>query len=83
MRLAKVTCIGPGGASLVVDATGENGLEVRGDESNSVAYILDGDLPPFTENPTAPYPRVMAVIPTSWALAYEWEHTAPLPRVPE
>jgi hypothetical protein len=76
MRLAKVTCVSPGGATVVVDATGEQGLRVAFEHDG--VGVLDLDLPDMADDPVKPTPRIMAVIPATWGVVYDWEHTGPV-----
>jgi len=77
MRLAKVTCVSPNGATVCIEATGEQGLRMAFEEAaqSGIIGVLDLDLPPMVDNPTSPHPRVMAIVPATWGVVYDWEHT--------
>jgi len=79
MRLAKVTCVSPNGATVIVDATGEQGLRMGfEDREQGLIGVLDLDLPSMADDSVKPTPRIMAVIPATWGVVYDWEHTGPV-----
>lgn len=80
MRLGKVLCIGPGGAQIEVNATGEQGLWIdrRFIAEKGVVDIRDFDLPKHDEPEGAvDHDRLAASVPASWGLFLDWEHTEP------
>jgi hypothetical protein len=74
MLLNKVTAIGPSGAMVTFEPTGEGALLL--DPREGFMLIRDTGLPLHTagEVPagTPPSPRVVGQIPSTWAFTYEW-----------
>lgn len=72
MKLTKVLCVGPDGSTHKIPAKGSRGLMVK-PHSPGIISVHDLSMTPDLSNPSAPTPRCVASVPSSWAFFYEWE----------
>lgn len=82
LRLASLQLLGPAGQQVTIQANSEGELLIEMHHKDGFTVIRDTGLPPHQEGDGAKVPRVhriVAQLPTTWAILPEWELTAPLP----